>query len=48
MKYIYTVANVGPTNENINSLSRSFNGNVKELTSALDTTELVTGDDVVP
>ena len=38
VKYIYTVANVGPTTEHINSISRSFNVNVKELTSALDTT----------
>ena len=47
MKYIYTVINVGPTTENINSLSRTLNGNAKDLTSTLDTTELVPGDDVV-
>ena len=46
MKYIYTVTNVGPTTENIKSLSRKLNGNVKDLTSALDTTEVVPGDDV--
>ena len=41
MKYIYTVTNVSPTTDNINSLSRTWNGNVKDFTSALDTTELV-------
>ena len=47
MKYIYNVSNGGPTTENINSISLEFNGNVKDLTSALDTRELVPGDDVV-
>ena len=47
VKYIYTVTNVGPPTENINSLSRTLNGNVKDLTSDLDTTELVPRDDVV-
>ena len=47
MKYIYTVTNVGLTTENINSISVTLNGNVKYLISALDTTELVPGDDVV-
>ena len=46
VKYIYTVTNVGPTTENINSLSRILNGNAKYLIYALDTTELVPGDDV--
>ena len=47
VKYIYTVTNVDPTTENINSLSRTLDGNVKDLTSALDTTELVPGNDVL-
>ena len=34
--YIYTVTNVGPTNYNINSHSRTLNVDVKDLTSALD------------
>ena len=34
VNYIYTVTNVGPTTENIKSLSRKLNGNVKDLTSA--------------
>ena len=38
LKYIYNVANVVPTTANINSLSRTLNGNVKDLTSDLDTT----------
>ena len=46
MNYIYTVTNVGLTTENINSLSITLNGNVKDLISALDNTELVPGDDV--
>ena len=47
VKYIYTVTNVGLTTENINSLSIKLNGNVKDWIYALDTTELVPGDDVV-
>ena len=47
VKYIYTVTNVGPTTENINILSRALNVNVKDLTSAWDTIELVPGNDVV-
>ena len=47
VKYIYTVTNVGPTNDNINRLSRTLNVNDKDLTSGLDTTELVPGDDIV-
>ena len=47
VKYIYTITNVGPITENIKSLSRTLNGNVKDLTSALDNTELVPGDDAV-
>ena len=46
VSYIYTVTNVGPTTENINSLSRRLNVNGKDLTSDLETTELVPGDDV--
>ena len=46
VKYIYTVTNIGSTTENINSLSRTLNVNIKDLTSALDTTELVPVDDV--
>ena len=45
--FIYTVTNVGPTTQNINSLSITLNGNVKDLTPTLDTTELVPVDDVV-
>ena len=40
VKYISTVTNVGPTTENINILSRTLNGNDKDLTSAFDTTEI--------
>ena len=40
VKYIYTVTSVGPTTENINSIYRTLNGNIKYLTSALDTTEI--------
>ena len=47
VKYTYNVTNVGPTTENIDSLSRTLNGNVKDLTSALVSTELVPGDNVV-
>ena len=47
MKHSYTITNVGLTTENINILSRTLNGNVKYLKYALDTTELVPGDDVV-
>ena len=47
VKFIYTVTNVCPTTDNVNSLSRTFNGNVRYLTSVLDTTELVPGDDFV-
>ena len=47
VKYIYTVNNVGSTTENINSLYRKLYGNVKDLTFALDTTELVHRDDIV-
>ena len=46
VKYSYTVTNVGPTNENIISIFSMLNGNVKDLTYALDTTELVPGYDV--
>ena len=41
MKYIYTVTNVVPTNENINSISRMLNGNVKDSKYVLDTTDLL-------
>ena len=44
MKYIYTVTNVGPTTENIYSLSRTFNVNFEALMSALDTIKLVLED----
>ena len=47
VNYIYNITNVGPTTDNISSLSRTLNGTVKDLISALDTTELVPGDDVV-
>ena len=47
VKYIYTVTNIGPITANINSLTRTLNRNVKYLTPALDTTELVPGDDVM-
>ena len=47
VKYIYTVTNVGITTDNINSLSITLNGNVKDFTFDLNTTELVPGDDVV-
>ena len=35
--YIYTVTSVWPTTDNINSLSRKLNVNVKYLKSAFDT-----------
>ena len=47
MKCIYTVTNVFPTTENINSLSISLSRNIKDFTSALDTTELLPGYDDV-
>ena len=47
VKYICTVTNIGPITANINSLSRTLNRNVKYLTPALDTTELVPGDYVL-
>ena len=40
VNYIYTVTNVGPTYENIRSLSRTLNVNIKDLTSALDATAI--------
>ena len=46
MNYIYTVTNVGPTNENINSLFTRLNVNFKDLTYALGITDLLPGDNV--
>ena len=42
MKYIYTVTNIEPTNENINSIYRRLNGNFKDMTSNLDTNDVRT------